>query len=89
MRALSKWEGISRAKLDDLSDCRMATQTFPRASKWSQHGAESRWSVPVETINHIRENSSEELSLRGFNFKRCHKKSHKLLLLTICTICPW
>lgn len=72
-----------------LSEWWTVTQTFSHAGKWWQHRTESGWSTPVQTINHIRENSSGEVCSMVFNFKRCHEKSHKLLLLTICTICSW
>lgn len=41
---------------------------------------------PLTTLEKI---ALERYRSTVFNFKRCHEKSHKLLLLTICTICPW
>lgn len=62
----SEQNQASGSWITDLSDGCMVTQTFSYAGEQGQRRTESSWSTPVQTINHIRENSSGEVSFNGF-----------------------
>ena len=80
----------SRPRITDSSDwCMVAHKhflTLVNGDNVVQRVTGQLQCKPLTTLEKI---ALERYRSTVFNFKRCHEKSHKLLLLTICTICPW
>lgn len=81
---------VREGRVELRAEWSAATQTFSHAlvngDNTEQRVAGQLQCKPLTTLEKI---ALERYRSTVFNFKRCHEKSHKLLLLTICTICSW
>lgn len=92
----SEQNKASQPWITGSSDWCTVTQTFSHNGRWWQRRTESGWSTPVQTINHIRENSSGEVSLHGFELPKMSREEPQIIiadnlynLSLVKCVCPY